>query len=60
MILFFLINAHAQIEKWIAKIKLIAWNGLTEIKLKTSLDAECGVGDLVILCVSQAIWGIWV
>ena len=30
-----------------------------EIKLKTSLDAECGVGDLVILSVYPRLFGVF-
>ena len=39
----FFINAHAQIEKLIAKIKSITWNAWMEISLTTSFGVKCGV-----------------
>ena len=41
--LYFFINAHAQIEKLIAKIKSITWNAWMEISLTTSFGVKCGV-----------------
>ena len=55
----FLINAQAQIEKWIAKIRLIDWNGCMEISLKISLDAECGVVDLVMFFVYPSLFEVF-
>ena len=40
---YFFINAHAQIEKLIAKIKLITWNAWMEISLTMSFGVKCGV-----------------
>ena len=49
--LYFFINAHAQIEKLIAKIKSITWNAWMEISMTTSFGVKCGVKDLALLSV---------
>ena len=55
--LYFFINAHAQIEKLIAKIKSITWNAWMEISLTTSFGVKCGVEDLALLSVYPSPFG---
>ena len=60
MFLYFLINVHAQIKKWITKqIRLTAQNGWMKISLKTLSDAKCGVGDLEIFSVYPRLFEVF-
>ena len=68
MFLYFLINMHAQIKKWITKSdwshKMVEWKlgerpyHMLNVELETS-DAECGVGDLEIFSVYPRLFRVF-
>ena len=55
----FFINAHAQIEKLIAKIKSITWNAWMEISLNDSFGATCGVEDVACFLYIPGPFGVF-